>query len=366
MAGISGVDAKEYRVGCLFAVTGKASWLGEPQRNTAEMIAEEINKNGGINGNTLKLYIEDTQGDNTRAVNAAKKLIKKHGVCAIIGPSRSGTSNAVIPDVQRAGIPLISCAAAESMLDPISERKWIFKVAQNDSDAIRNIYDHMKKKGLDKIGIITGTTGFGAAGRNLLKSMAKDYGIEIMADETYSPADTDMTAQLVNIKNSGAQAVCNWSIVPAQSIIPKNMKQLKLDIPLYQSHGFANVKYARAAGSAADGLIFPAGRIMAVSTLDQNHPQYKVLNEYKTEYEKRFNDHVSTFGGHAYDALWLVINALKAVGDEPAKIRDYLENSDFVGIGGVFDFSPKDHCGLDKEAFEMLTVKDGEFVVLGE
>ncbi len=356
-------ESKEYRVGCAFAFTGKASWLGEPQKNTVEMLAEEINANGGVNGRKLVLFIEDTQGENNRAKQAVKKLIHSHKVCAIIGPSRSGTSKILIPDVEKAQIPMISCAAAESITTPI--KKWVFKVGQNDSDAARRIYEHLNSRNIAKVGIITGTTGFGNAGRTQLKTMADEYGIEIVADETYAPGDTDMTAQLVNIKNSGAQAVINWSIVPAQSIVPQNMKQLKMETPLYQSHGFANVKYAEAAGEAADGLIFPAGRIMAVDTLPEDEPQRDVLAAYKSAYESRFNDHVSTFGGHAYDALWLVVNALKAVGDDPAAIRDHIEAAKFVGTGGVFQFSPEDHCGLDKTAFEMLTVKDGKFVVLG-
>jgi branched-chain amino acid transport system substrate-binding protein len=358
---------KPYKVGGIFAITGSASWLGEPERNTAEMIAEEINKNGGINGHELKLYIEDTQGDNTRAVNAVKKLIKMHKVCAIIGPSRSGTSLAVIPVMQESQVPLISCAAAEQIVVPVEERKWIFKSPQKDSDAVRRIYEDMNKKGISRIGIITGTTGFGNGGRAQLGFLAPDYNIKILTDETYSPSDTDMTAQLLNIKKTDPQAIVNWSIVPAQSIVAKNMKQLKMDLPLYQSHGFGNVKYAEAAGEAGNGIIFPAGRLLAVDSLDKNHPQYKVLNDYKTKYEEKFKDNVSTFGGHAYDALWLVANALKAVGDDPAKVRDYIENTKgFVGTGGVFNYSPQDHNGLTKEAFEMLTVKDQKFVVLGE
>ncbi|MBU0995605.1 MAG: ABC transporter substrate-binding protein [Proteobacteria bacterium] len=356
--------AEDYKVGCLFSITGSASWLGEPERNTAEMIAEEINKAGGINGHKLKLYIEDTQGDNTRAVNATKKLIKKDKVCAIIGPSRSGTSMAVIPIVQAEQIPLISCAGAEVIVEPVQERKWVFKTPQKDSDCVKRIYDHLTAKGIKDIGIISGTTGFGTAGRDQLKAIAKEYGMNIVADETYSPADTDMTAQLVKIRNSGAKALVNWSIVPAQSIVPKNMKQLKFDIPLYQSHGFGNVKYVEAAGPAADGIIFPGGRLLCVDSVSDDNPQKAVLKQYRDAYEARFKDKVSTFGGHAYDSLWLVINALKAVGDDPAKIRDYLETSTLVGTGGVFKFSPTDHNGLDKNAFEMITIKNGEFVVL--
>ena len=356
--------AEPYRVGCMHAITGKASWLGEPQRNTVKMIADEINAAGGINGHKLELFIEDTQGNNTRAVNAAKKLIKKHRVCAIVGPSRSGTSKAVIADVQRAKLPLVSCAAAESMLQPIKDRQWIFKTAQNDSDAIRRIYEHAVKKGYQKIGVITGTTGFGAAGRKLLNAMAKDYGLEVVADETYSPSDTDMTAQLIKIKNAKAQALVNWSIVPAQSIVPQNMQQLKMKITLYQSHGFGNIKYVKAAGSAAEGIIFPGGRLLAVDTLSKDDPQRDLLLKYKKDYEAKFKESVSTFGGHAYDALKLVIQALKNVGDDPAKIRAYLETARMTGTGGIFKLAPADHNGLDKNAFEMLTVKNGKFVVL--
>jgi len=358
--------SEAYHVGCAFAVTGSASWLGEPERNTVEMIAKEINDAGGINGHPLVLHIEDTQGDNTRAVNAIKKLIKKNKVCAIIGPSRSGTSMAAIPVVTQAAIPMISCASAAVITTPVQERKWIFKVGPDDSDAARNIYAHMKKKGIQKIGILTGTTGFGAAGRDQLKQLAGDYGIEIIADETYSPADTDMTAQLIRIRKSDAQALINWSIVPAQSIVSKNMKQLKMITPLYQSHGFANIKYAEAAGDSAEGCIFPAGRIMAVDTLAADQPQKPVLVAYKQAYESAYNDHVSTFGGHAHDALRMVVNALKKVGNDPAKLRDELENTRFIGVGGVFEYSDKDHCGLDKDDFEMLTVKDGKFVVLND
>ncbi len=357
-------NPEAYHVGCALAVTGKASWLGEPERNTVEMIAKEINDAGGINGHPLVLHIEDTQGDNTRAVNAIKKLIKKNKVCAIIGPSRSGTSMAAIPVVTQAKIPMLSCASAAVITTPAEERKWVFKVGPDDSDAARNIFEHMNATGIKQVGIISGTTGFGAAGREQLKQFAGEYGIEIIADETYSPTDTDMTAQLIRIRKSGAQAVINWSIVPAQSIVSKNMQQLKMTTPLYQSHGFANIKYAEAAGDSAEGCIFPAGRIMAVDTLADDQPQKPVLAAYKKAYESKYNEHVSTFGGHAYDALWMVVNALKKVGDDPAKLRDELEKTTFVGVGGVFEYSEKDHCGLDKDDFAVLTVKEGKFVVL--
>jgi len=354
-----------YKIGGIFAITGGASFLGEPERNTVRMIEEMINARGGIYGHPIKLIIEDTAGDETKAVNAVKKLIYRDNVLAIIGPSRSGTTMAVIPIVEKEKVLLVSCAAAEAIVSPV--KKWVFKTPQKDSDAARKLYEYMNKKNISKVAIITGTTGFGDQGRKQLKKLAPEYGIKIVADETYSPQDTDMTAQLTRIKATDAQAIINWSIVPAQSIVAKNMHQLGMKIPLFQSHGFGNIKYVELAGDAAEGIIFPAGRLLAVDTLPDSHPQKHILSFYKEEYEKRFKENVSTFGGHAWDAMWLVINALEEAGPRPEAMRENIEyTKEFVGTGGIFNFSPEDHNGLTKDAFGMLTVKGGKFVVLGE
>ena len=349
-----------YKVGAIFAITGPASWLGEPEKNTTEMIVEEINKAGGIKGHPLKVIIEDTAGDPTNAINAVNKLIELDSVLAIIGPSRTGTSLAVAPICEENRVPLISCAAAASIVEG---REWVFKTPQRDDHAAMRILEHAKETGISKIAIITATESFGVEGRQHLKRLAPGLGIEIVADETYGPSDTDMTAQLQKIKESGAGAVVNWSIVPAQAIVPKNMKQLQMSIPLYQSHGFGNIKYVEAAGEAAEGVLFPAGRLLVAETLPDADPQKAVLTAYKRAYETRFApDKVSTFGGHAYDALHLVVGALKKVGPDRAKIREAIERTrGFVGTGGVFNYSAEDHTGLGKDAFEMLTVKDGKF-----
>jgi len=359
-----GMAAEPYRIGAVFAVTGGASWLGEPERNTVRMIETQINEAGGINGRPLEVLIEDTVGDETKAVNAVKKLITRDQVLAIIGPSRSGTTMAVLPIAERYETPLVSCAAAEAIVVPV--KPWVFKTPQKDADAAIRIYEYMQGHGISKIAIITGTTGFGDQGRQQLKRFAPDFGIDIVADETYGPGDTDMTAQLTRIKGTEAQAVVNWSIVPAQTIVAKNMHQLKMKIPLFQSHGFGNIKYVEAAGEAAEGIMFPAGRLLAVESLPDDHPQKAVLEKYKHNYETKFQENVSTFGGHAWDAMHMIINALEAGAETRSEIRDYLEAEvqGFVGTGGIFNYSAQDHSGLTKDAFEMLVVKDGEFVVL--
>jgi branched-chain amino acid transport system substrate-binding protein len=157
--------------------------------------------------------------------------------------------------------------------------------------------------------------------------------------------------------------VVNWSIVPAQALVAKNMKQLDFDVPLFQSHGFGNIKYVQAGGAAANGTIFPAGRLLVADQLPDSHPQKKLLGEYKNDYEARYHEDASTFGGHAYDALLVLVEGIRKAGTtDPASVRDAIENlQGLAGTGGIFNFSKKDHNGLDMTCFEMQTVKDGKF-----
>lgn len=359
--------AKEpYKIGALFAVTGAASFLGEPEKNTALMLQEEINKAGGINGHPLEIIIEDTKSDETQAVLVAKKLLEKDNVLAIIGPSTTGESMALVPIMNNAQTVLISCAAGAPITQPVQDRAWIFKTPQYDVSAVEAIYEHMKKQGISKVGIVTISTGFGDAGRKALLDVAPRYGITIVADERYGPKDSDMTTQLTKIKAAGAQAVINWSVGPGQVVVTKNWHALKMGIPLYQSHGWGSKKNIELAGKAAEGVIAPLGRLVVWEKLPDNHPQKALLKKYTQDYEARYKSEPGTFGGHAYDAIHMLVEAMKKVGPDKKKIRDYLETNikKWPGTGGIFTLSPNDHCGLDKTAFEMVVVKDGDWEIL--
>lgn len=359
--------AKEpYKIGALFAVTGAASFLGEPEKNTALMLQEEINKAGGINGHPLEIIIEDTKSDETQAVLAAKKLLEKDNVLAIIGPSTTGESMALVPIMNNAQTVLISCAAGAPITQPVQDRAWIFKTPQYDVSAVEAIFEHMKKQGISKVGIVTISTGFGDAGRKALLDVAPRYGITIVADERYGPKDSDMTTQLTKIKAAGAQAVINWSVGPGQVVVTKNWHALKMGIPLYQSHGWGSKKNIELAGKAAEGVIAPLGRLVVWEKLPDTHPQKALLKKYTQDYEARYKSEPGTFGGHAYDAIHMLVEAMKKVGPDKKKIRDYLETNikKWPGTGGIFTMSPTDHCGLDKTAFEMVVVKNGDWEIL--
>jgi branched-chain amino acid transport system substrate-binding protein len=359
--------AKEpYKIGALFAVTGPASFLGEPEKNTADMLQEQINKEGGINGHPLEIIIEDTKSDETQAVLSAKKLLENDKVLAIIGPSTTGESMALVPIMNTAATPLLSCAAGAPITQPAKDRPWIFKTPQYDVSAVEAIYGYMKKHGIAKIGIITISTGFGDAGRKALLEIAPKYGLTIVADEKYGPKDSDMTTQLTKIKAAGAQAVINWSVGPGQVVVTKNWNALKMGIPLYQSHGWGSKKNIELAGKAAEGVIAPLGRLVVWDKLPDKHPQKALLKKYTQDYEAKYKSEPGTFGGHAYDSIMMLVEAMKKVGPDKKKIKDYIETNikKWPGTGGIFTIAPDDHCGLDKEAFEMVVVKNGDWEIL--
>jgi branched-chain amino acid transport system substrate-binding protein len=355
--------AETIKVGAILAVTGPASFLGAPEAKTLEMITEEINKKGGIKGNKVELIIKDSGANPEKAISFAKQLIEEDKVFAIIGPSTSGETMKIKSIAEEGKTILLSCAAAEVIVNPAA--KYVFKTPQNDSFAARKIFMQMNKMGISKIGVLSSNTGFGQAGKAQIEKIAPEYKIEILINEVYDKAETDLTAVVTKLKNADVQGVINWSIEPAQSIVAKNMRQIGMTAPLFQSHGFGNIKYVEAAGAAAEGIIFPAGRLLIADTLPKSNKQKSVLMKYKKDYETKFKEEASTFGGHAYDAMMILVKAIETAGADREKARDAIENiKGFVGTGGVFNLSAADHNGLDIDSFEMLTVKKGKFAVL--
>jgi branched-chain amino acid transport system substrate-binding protein len=352
------------KVGALLAMTGPASFLGAPEARTLQLLADDVNAKGGVQGRKIQLILKDTGGSPEKAISFAKQLIEEEKVFAIIGPATSGETMAVKNLAEEGKTLLLSCAAAEVIVNPVA--RYVFKTPQKDSHAVVKIFQQMKRMGISRIGVLSSNTGFGKAGKEQIEKLAPEHGIQLLVDEVYDKAATDLTAEVTKLKSAGVEAVLNWSIEPAQSILVKNVRQIGLAVPIFQSHGFGNVQYVKAAGSAAEGVVLPHGRILVADALPDTHPQKAVLVSYKRAYEARFKEDVSGFGGYAHDAFGLLVKAIQTVGPDREKVRGAIEGmKGFVGASGTFNFSAADHNGLDADSFEMLTVKDGRFVVLG-
>src|SRR5574341_1318397 len=355
-----------YKIGAIFSITGPGSSLGIPERDTALMLEGEINAKGGIKGpdgklRPLKMVIYDDASDETKAVLAAKKLIDEDRVTAIVGTTLSGTSLAIVDTIQKAEVPLVSCAAAIKIVEPVAERKWVFKTPQSDYLIVGVLVDHLKAKGYTKVGWLNVDYAFGQLGWIEFEKAMQKAGLQIAANEKFGQKDVDMTAQLTRVKAANPQAVVVWSIPPSASIATKNYADLGLKAPLFHSHGVGNKKFIELAGPASNGVVFPVGKLLVAEQLPDSDPPKPVLLSYAKAFEAKHGPR-NTFGGHAWDAVQLVFRAMERAGNNRGAIRDAIEGTrNFVGITGVFDFSPTDHNGLDRRAVTMVEIVDGQW-----
>lgn len=356
--------AEPIKIGSFLSVTGPASFLGDPEKRTLELYVEKINAAGGVLGRKIELVIYDDGGDANNARTFATRLVESDKVVAVVGGTTTATTMAAIPVLEDAQIPFISLAGGIEIVEPV--KPFTFKTPHTDRMACEKIFEDVKKRGFTKVGMISSTAGFGASMRNQCLKVAPERGIRIVADERYAPGDTDTTPQLNKIKTSGAEVIVNADFGQGPAIVTRNVRQLGLDLPLYQSHGVASKSFIDLAGPAAEGVRLPAAAMLVAEQLPDSDPQKKVVLDYKTTYESTQKQPVSTFGGHAYDGLMLLVRAIEKAGStDGVKVRDALRaTKGFVGTGGVVNMSPTDHMGLDLSAFRMLEIRNGNWKLL--
>lgn len=359
------VKAQDIRIGAVLSVTGPASFLGDPAEKTLKMYVDQINAAGGVNGRRLQLITYDDGGDANRARTFATRLVEEDRVVAMVGGSTTGTTMAMVPVFEDARIPFISLAGAVVIIEPV--KPFVFKTPHTDRMACEKIFDDLRRRNLTRVALISGTDGFGASMRTECLRVNARFGIEIIADETYGPRDTDMTPQLTNIRGrAGLQAVVNAGFGQGPAIVTRNYRQLGITVPLYQSHGVASKQFIELAGDAANGVRLPAAALLVADRLPANDPQRPVAIAYRDTFQRVANQPVSTFGGHAYDGLMILIEAMRRAGPAatPVQIRDQIRATrGFMGTAGIFNMSATDHMGLDLAAFKMLEIRNGDWAL---
>jgi branched-chain amino acid transport system substrate-binding protein len=365
--------AEPIKIGAFFDLSGPASSIGTPTKLVATMVVEKINKEGGINGRPLELVIGDTEGDPTRALMVAKRLVENEKVVALIGPTRTGTGMAVKKYLESKQIPTVMTVGGDPVImegmhggKNFGTARWIFKSPQRSSIAVQKVYKYLQAKKVKNIALITASDGFGRDGKRWLTKLAEKYGLSIVADESFGVRDADMTTQLTKIKNTDAQVVICWTIGPAGAIVAKNVKQLAIKLPLVQCHGLPDPKYIELAGRASEGNVMPSTKLMAYSQLPDSDPQKAVILEFVRLYNETYNYDVqfpiNAHSGYAWDAIYIVANAMKKVGTDPAQLRDAIEQTDgYVGISGIYNITPKDHNGLGTDSMVMVMIWNGNW-----
>jgi branched-chain amino acid transport system substrate-binding protein len=383
LGGCAPAKGAEYKIGFVSSATGNYASLGLPEAKTAEMIQKQLDAQGGITGpdgvkHPVKIIIYDDANEADKAVSSVTRLITEDEVIAVVSSTGSGTSVAQIPVCEENKTPCVSMASAKSITtDPktSTEYKWMFKTPQTNGHAGEWQAAYLKAKGLTNICIIYTNDGYGKDCLATYKAAAEAAGLSVIYEGSYAATDTEFSAQMASVQASGCQAVEIGSTPPVASLATIAVRNALPETPITLGHGVCNQSYITTAGKAAEGVVFPCGKVTVIDQLADTDPQKAVLQKYITDYTASTNgEAISTFGGHAWDALEMIINAMStlkngmSLTDQRAAVRDYLENKvvGWPGISGTFTMSPTDHNGLAKDSLLFVTVKDGKWVAFPE
>lgn len=355
--------AAPYKIGTILSVTGPGAFLGDHMKRGMELAIEEINAKGGINGRKIEWVFYDAETQSTKAVTATRRLIDQDKVDIIVGGGNaSGLALAMVPLVEKAGVPFISTEGSMAIVNPIAERKWTFKSTIDDDQILERAADSFAKRGITSIALLADSSGFGQSAKEQLEKIAPRRKLKVLY-ETFNPADTDMTAQLTRIKASDAKAIICWTITPAGVVFLKQAKQLGLgDRVLMHSYGFVDDRYMKQAEGAAEGIDLMSVKFPVGNDLPANDPRRARISELTVKYVQRFKLAPNQFVAQTYDAIYLAAEALKAGGKDRTKIRNALENiKNHPGVGGTFNFSATRHSGLSKDDGVVINWRQGEW-----
>lgn len=358
------IAADPIRIGAIISKTGPAAFLGEPQEITLRHYVKKINEAGGVIGRPIELIMYDDATDANTARTFASRLVDSDKVVAAIGPSTTGITLGIAPVFEDAKIPLVSLAAGIEIIEP--SRPYVFKTPHTDRMVCRKQIADLKARNFKRIAMINGSDGAGKTLRNECTIAAKAADIEIVADETFNPTDSDMTPQLTKIKNRpGVDALLVGGFGQALAVVTRNYGQLGMKVPMYQAHGAASSEFIKLAGKASDGVRVTSPVLVIVNSLPDSDPAKKVALAYTATIKALTGGEASPFGGYSYDALMLLVSAIKRANSaEPKAIRDALETTkNYVGVTGVFNMSKDDHLGLNDRSLYMVDIRNGDWVI---
>ncbi|OFW65742.1 MAG: hypothetical protein A2Y74_02730 [Actinobacteria bacterium RBG_13_63_9] len=352
-------------IGAIVSATEANAALGTQERNVLEMMEGYINGAGGVLGRPVKIIIEDDKSDPQEAVTAANRLIDQEKVVALIAATGSSSTVAVKAITAERQIPQMAMVAANVITDepPID---WIWRTPQKNAVAAARLLEYVSETlGVTKIGVLHNENAFGSDGMVAITEMAADYGLEIVAAESFKTDDSDLTAQLTSIRSADPEALIVWDTSQGAALAAVNMQQLGMDIPYIGSHGIANTTFIKLAADSAEGVVFVAGRLVIPSSIT-DPDQKEVTDTFIETYEYEWGEPPNPFAGYAFEAITILVDAIERAGStEPEAIQAALNaTEDFAGPDGFYNYSETDHDGLVAADMVMVKIENGEWALV--
>lgn len=365
-------DKPELRIGAVVAMTGPASALGVPAKNAIDLLQEQLANDASLPF-TVKFITYDDASDPTKAVNSVRKLVTEDRAHVVICCSTTPASMAILDVIAQAKVPNISLALGQSVIEPVKERHWVFKTPSTDQLQIATLVDDMVKRGARKVAFLGLEDSFGEGGWVAMQSVAKQKAVDIVAAERFSRTDTNFTPQALKVRQANPQAVYIHAIPPSSALVHQALRRVGYSGPIYHSGGSANSAFLSIGKKDVDGALLGTTPVLIYGDLPSGNPLKPVIAKFAALYEKRFNiPKVDIFPGQAWDAGNIAVQAgvdavksgVKSDDLEAfrAALRDKIEaTKDFVGVGGIFNYTPDDHLGLDGRSTFIAVVKNDEF-----
>lgn len=363
--------AAQIKVGVNVSATGAGASLGIPEKNTFALLPKEIA------GKKVEYIILDDASDSTTAVKNARKLVSEDKVDLLIGSTIVPTSLAMIDVAAETETPMISMAAAASIISPAdAKRHWIFKTPQNDSHMSTAVISHMADAGIKTVGFIGFNDAYGEGWYKEFSKLAELRKIKIVANERFARPDTSVTGQILKIIASNPDAVFIAGAGTPAALPQKTLKERGYKGKIYQTHGIANNDFLRVCGKDCEGTWLPAGPLLVAEQLPADNPVKKSALRYSSVYEKAYGaGSVSTFGGHAWDAGLLLENAVPTALKKAqpgtkefrAALRTAIENTTNLPVShGIVNMNSGDHVGLDQRSRVMVQIVGGKWKLAGQ
>jgi branched-chain amino acid transport system substrate-binding protein len=356
--------ADPIRIGTILSVSGPAAFLGQDMKDGVQLAVDEINDAGGITGRKIEWIFYDAQSQTQQAIAEARRLLSNDGVEIIVGGGNmSGIALAIAPMAEAAKMPFVSTEGASAIVNPVAERRFVFKSTVDDYLVLQRAADYFDTKGLKKIALLADTSGFGQGATEQFKIVAKERNLDAIL-ESFGPGDTDLVPQLSRIRDAGADVVICWTVTPAGVVSLKQAQQLGLDekLALVHSYGFVTGKYMELAGSAAARLLLLSQKFVVGDQLPDSDPVKPKIAALTDAFKRRFNRTPNQFVAQTYDAIYLAKMALASGGSDREKVREALEGiRDYRCASGIFSFSPERHSGLAKSNIVLVNWANGRF-----
>ncbi|MFJ7733630.1 ABC transporter substrate-binding protein [Lysinibacillus sp. NPDC097231] len=360
-------SADSIKIAGIFSASGGAAALGEPEMQTLKMLVDQKNADGGINGRKIDLVTYDDKSDQNEAILSMKKALTQDKASIVIGGTTSGNSLAMLPLAEQNQVPYISVAASKQiyMNEDGQARKWVFKMPQDDQQAVERILQYLKDNNLTKVAWLNVANSFGTGGHEEFVQHMEKYGVESVIEDEFEATVTDAKPLLTRVKKANPDAIIVWGTVQESAVVIKNIRELALDIPVLASHGVATDQFIEVAGAAANDVVLPTGKLLISDKLEDSNPQKELLIAYNDAFTAKYNKPASTFGAYAADAFSIAMKAIEAKGSDSAALRDYIEQDlgEYVGLTGTFNITADNHMGLSSDSFAMVRIIDGKWTL---